>query len=1030
MKSIQSRRHLSSFGKTAVLAIFASVPWMMTTAQMLPAPESSGDGQIIDLQAVTVTGTNLVRADAERALPISLIRAEQMDLRQAFTPVEMLTSLPQLTNLPENETRLGSSGARGDHTSISIRTLNADSTLILINGRRMAPNPMTPALNHSININHLPTQGIERIEVLRDGASAIYGSDAIGGVINYVMRRDFEGTQVKLRYGYPDNGGGEYVQGAVLHGMQFAEGRGRWLTNFDYMYRDAIFLTQRNFSRTANQSPRFPEPFNNINGTFNRTSANGIWPRFRVLPATGNNYFRPVDGVPTLTNVAPTRTANPEYYLDINQYGMANPRSSRGNWYNQLEFDLGNNLTAFAETTYYRSRSQMRRQPMWLNAPVTDQMIVMSIDNPYNPYGSRFYHVDGAPTAEGALRLTGNPSEVGLLSQTVQGLAAEDVRTKADVYRLLAGIRGVIGETWKWEAAVFRNQVKGKDEAYNDVRESKLKAAAARTDATAYNPFGYTFKVQGNAVIADQPYTNPQSVIDTFSEVYFRDGKSSITSADLKANGRVITAWAGDIMLAVGAEYREEALEDIRPPFGGLNPENSGLNTDDNDFLLHPPRPDVFGDRQVKSGYAEFAIPLASPANRWPMLHSLEANLSVRHENYSDFGDITRMKYGLNWDPFAFVRLRGSINEGFKAPSLSALYTSSRWTISGAPGTVDSYRNPVLVEGPYINRTYFGGNPNLKAAKSKGKTVGIVLDVPWVKGLTLTADYWEIKQDDLIGQRSDAQVRASDTALITAYTLDQVSKGVSVDQINVGSGTADYKGDPDVIRYAPTVEDIAGFAAYNAANPNNPRAVAGRIFSTDRPFLNLSSGKVAGWDFVANYSAPATRWGRFSANSEWTHLTQAYNSRDFADRGTVITNNLGLAGSARWRGNMTLNWSHQQWSAGIGAYYIGSVATGTTTSQAVYESLGKPSYIKPIYSEGRWTYRYALDSVTTFNAMVSYKFESDANYWVRDTSVRLGVVNLFDKEPPPGGDNFGYDNGVHGHMVVGRTWTVELTRKF
>lgn len=1003
---------------------------LQTVAYSQEATSTQSNPSILDLDAYVVTGTNFEKVDAARVIPVSTISADEIDLRQAFTPMEMLTALPQVTSMPDNETRLGSSGARGDHTSISLRSLRSDSTLILINGRRLVANPMTTALQHNVNINHLPTQGIERIEILRDGASSIYGSDAIGGVVNYVLNRDFSGTEVKLRFGFPEHGGGAQSQASIAYGTQFEGGKVRWFSNLDVLYRDAIFLTERDFSASADQSHRAPAPFDTPTGPFNRSSANSLWPRFRVLPAEGNMYFRPIDGTPTLTGQAPNRTNDSDYYLDINAYGMAHPRTTRANLFNLLEVDLTDSVTLFAELAYYRSESRMRRQPMWLNAPVTDYLAIMAMDNPYNPYGSHFYHPEALTNADGSARLQGTPSELGLLSLTVRDLGAEDVRTEADVYRILAGLKGQLGQTWTWESAIFRNQVKGKDRAHNDVRESLLQQALLRTDASAFNPFGYTFRVENGAVVADQAYTNPESVVESFAAVYGRDAEASITSVDFKTSGRLLRGWAGDIQLAAGGEYREEELEDIRPPFGGLNPVESGLDPENNDFLLHPPRPDVFGDRSVWSVYSELAIPVVDPERRWTLLRSMDVSLSARHEHYSDFGGTTKLKYGVNWSPSESVMVRASVNEGFKAPSLSALYTTTRWTISGAPGTVDSYRNPVLNEGPYINRTQFGGNPELKASESEGFTYGIVIDVPGIEGLRISADYWKVEQTDIVGQRSEAEIRASDTALLNAFIAQELARGVSIDQIDLGSGTERYQGDPDIIRFAPTEEDRLGFANYNAQNPSDPKAVVGRIFQVDRPFVNLSGSEVSGWDFALRYASSEQSFGRLVLSSEWSHLEKSVATRFFADRGEVVTNHLEMDGAAKWRGTTSINWYQGPWSAGLGIYYIGSTLTGTTTSEANYESLGRPSYLRPHFSEGRTTYRFVLGSVTTFNLNFSYRFSEDASKWLRDSTLRLGVVNLTDKEPPLAANNFGYDPGVHGHLITGRMLTLELTRRF
>jgi iron complex outermembrane recepter protein len=209
-----------------------------------PASEAVGE-RTVEVERLVVTGSNIKRLDMEKIVPVTVLDRTAIEVRNALVPVDLLTSIPSVVNLPENETRLGSSGARGDNANINLRNMGATATLILVNGRRMAINPMTAGLSQAVNVNQLPTRGIERVEVLRDGASSIYGSDAVGGVINYVLKREFDGAEASFRFGYPDPGGGESVQGTLTFGTPFAEGRGRLFGTIEALYRDAIFLSDR-----------------------------------------------------------------------------------------------------------------------------------------------------------------------------------------------------------------------------------------------------------------------------------------------------------------------------------------------------------------------------------------------------------------------------------------------------------------------------------------------------------------------------------------------------------------------------------------------------------------------------------------------------------------------------------------------------------------------------------------------------------------------------------------------------------------
>ncbi len=984
------------------------------------------------IEELVVTGSNIRRTD-NGTVPVSIIGEEAMEVRAALLPVDLLTSLPSVVNLPENETRLGSSGARGDNANVNLRNMGATATLVLVNGRRMAINPMTAGLSQAVNVNQLPSQGVERIEVLRDGASSIYGSDAVGGVINYIMKREFDGVEASVQQGATEHGGGGSTQLAVTFGStDFANGRGRFIGSVEALNRDNILLTDRDFSKTSFNSSRAPAPFNTVGGTFDTRSARGYWPTFRVGTSTANNYLRLVNNVPTLTTAAPTRDANPDFYLDLNQFGFSSPEVKRASGFLAGEYDLTDNLTAFAELGYYQAESTMQRQPLALNAPTSDKLLVMPIDSPYNPYGSRFYHATGAPNADGTPRLTGAPRTVSFTQMTLAGVSPEVIQTNSDALRFATGLKGDLSETWEWEASLFYNEVNGDDQAYPDIRESLLQAATARTDASAYNPFGYTFKVQNGAVVADVPYTNPQATVNSFAATFARDARAVITSADVRASGTLFSWWGGDVMAAAGAEHRREDLEDLRPPFSGENTVASGLDVTNNDFLLHPPRPDVLGDRDVTSLYAEVMVPLVSEENEIPFVNRLELNLSARSERYSDFGNTTKPKIGLNWKPVDWLMLRGSYNEGFMAPSLAALYTSPRWTITAGAGDIDTYRNPALNEGPYVMRTYFGGNPDLMPQESEGTTFGVVIDVPFVDGLSMNADWWQIERTNLLGQRTTAQINESDNALLRTYTAQQLAAGVAINDIDLGSGTPNYKGDPDVERYALTAEDRTAFATYNTANPNNRVAAAGRIFSRNQPFLNLSTSEHSGVDLGMRYELRDLPFGGDMVfSTEWAYLAEAETTLSPANVAPTVNDLLLAGGAAEWRSTSNVFWRNGPWNVGLGIYHVGETHdSGATTTQAVWEGLGRPDYIEPFFTQGRTIYRKVIPRFITYNMNMGYEFDGAQAAWLQGTRLQLSIVNLTDKEPPLATGDFGYDPGVSQSLLTGRSWMVELTRKF
>lgn len=1034
-------------GSKILLCLLTAFATATLFAQTAPAPspgageKKDGKEEVLKLAAFSVTGTNIKRFDQEKVLPVTVFDREQIEIRNALTPVELLTALPQITNLPLNESQNGGANSRGDNANVNLRGIGAGNTLVLLNGRRLAPHPVTsndggvPAFY--TNVNQLPTQGIERIDILRDGASAIYGSDAVAGVINFISRRDLRGTELRYRSGVPERGDGRNLQATLTSGREFAGGKGRWLSTFDYLQRDAIPYSSRSYTRSADHTAQAPAALVAVSGSFDGRSAVSIYPTFRIGASTTTNYFRPVNGALAFTTVNPAtnRAANPDSFTNLNQYqDTGQSKSDRKNWFTNVEYDLTDRITAFGDFSLYHSKTTFNRQPLQINAPNADQLAPISVDNPFNPYGSRFYSPTGAPNADGTPRLTGAPQGTTLLSVLLKDLGAEMVEVNSGVYRGVAGLRGKIMNDWTWESAALYTRAYTADVSNNAARESLFQRALLRTDNTAFNPFGYTFKVTGGAVVPDQPYTNPKSVLDTFSQKWRHDGFSAITSFDARAAGPIFNYWGNTVSLATGAEFRREQYLDLRPDFVGRNPPGSGLNVDDNDYLVASYAPNSTGNRSVYSGYIETIIPVVSPRRKIPLVRSLELTGSARYENYSDFGTTTRPKAGVNWKPYDGLMVRASFNQGFSAPNLPTLYAPNRFIVDSAPGSNDAYRAQTVGGGTYVMKRFTTGNLALKPVASTGKSIGLAFEVPKIKGLSLTADYWQIEQTNVIGSYSDAQLVNSDAAKLNAYTQAQLAAGRNIAQIDVGSGTANYQGDPGIKRLAPTATDIAAFAAYNATRPASQQAaVVGFIESRNIQFQNLAKGFASGVDLSLAYQVPNLPVGRFSISSDWSYMIRSYQLRDVPGGAPAFVERLLVDGTTRWRGATSISWRKGNWNAGFSGYYTGrfaDTANPLTIGGASYALLGSPSYISKQFDSGAFLYRFVVREVVSFNASLGYRFKQEAPRLLRNSSIRLGVVNLSDKEPPLTAGAVGFSAAVHANLFQGRTWTVELTKQF
>src|SRR5258708_2469498 len=211
MKVPSSRR---AFRAGSLVVVFATG----VSLRSQEAPKSATE-PVLTLEAFVTTGSNIKRLDQERTLPVTVFDKDALAARDASTPVDVLTALPQVVSVPLNEGATAATSARGDNAAVNLRGAGSGSTLVLMNGRRLVQHPISPLIDEggvpsmSVNVNQLPSRGIDRIDVLRDGASSIYGSDAVAGVINYIMDLQFRGTEISARFAYPEEGASREYRG-------------------------------------------------------------------------------------------------------------------------------------------------------------------------------------------------------------------------------------------------------------------------------------------------------------------------------------------------------------------------------------------------------------------------------------------------------------------------------------------------------------------------------------------------------------------------------------------------------------------------------------------------------------------------------------------------------------------------------------------------------------------------------------------------------------------------------------------------
>ncbi|WP_158768831.1 TonB-dependent siderophore receptor [Paraglaciecola sp. L1A13] len=995
---LQADKYLSEKGfRLSKVGILRKVIVLSIAAGAASHANAQSESEVSDpaMEKIVVTGTSIARDDSE-ALPVTVMSQEEMDLRDAGTPVELLTSLPSVTGVPLNESTQGGAGARGDVAGIAMRGLGTEATLVLLNGRRIAAHGMAQGTTMTVNANTMPARGLQRVDVLRDGASSIYGSDAVAGVVNFVIDSKYEGTKLEVQGGFNEIGSGDNRRFTATHGGYYMSDKLHVTTTLDVYDRDPIYMTD--IGGDADKVSRVPYGFNSVNGPFFDRNASSQYPIFSV-DGLGTRYMVPTgEGSAIISDTPGARDGefSRDAYYDMNSGGYSLPETSRLNWFTQLDYELDNGVQLFGEALYYAAESNMERAPVAYSASA-NRTIVIDADNPINPYDAN----------------------VTLSNYRFVDNGNERAEVDTEAFRGVLGARGDISANWDWETAATYSRNRTRDISQNAIRES---AAIAAIDAGLYNPFGYNFDTIDGVVTPTSGYVNDPDVIDTFSQKFRQTGTDILATADARVTGELVETWAGALQVAFGVEYRYEDYLLHRPQYAGLNYEGNelGLDPDDNDFIQASPAANLSGTRGVFAGFGEAVIPLASPYNDIPGIYSLSIGASLRYENYDDFGSTTNPKFTIDYRPVEAIMIRSSYNEGFRAPNL-AMLGYERTTVASYN---DPYRADLIGGGESPRLQTTGALGELEPETSEGITLGVVVNIPWASGLSLSVDYFKIEMENVIATPNASQIRNDDAARLQTATQAALDAGTSIDNINLGSGTDSYVGNPNVVRAAVTDEDRAVFADFNASRPQSQwLAAAGQLINTLTSFANLDNQEVAGYDFNVTYKMPDFSWGTLSFVTDWTYLDEFTRTGGLTGVSEEI---LATDGNAELRGSMSLSWENDTWAAGVSGYYIGEYAdTAATFNPDETWNGSLPGYVKTVDGVNYWK----VEQNITFNAFVSKTFYVDDSF-LDGTSIRLGVKNLLDEEPPLTPDYAGYDPSVYNSVAMGRVWTLRLTKDF
>lgn len=789
-------------GNAALTAVaFVLAQPALAQDPVMPEGDVLAPTTVDDNEVIVVSGSRAIVDGRNAPTPLTVVSQEQLLLASPSSLIDGLNQLPVFSSsVRQNSTGSSGSGQGGNGGNfLNLRALLPSRTLVLLDGRRTVASSIQ--LN-ATDVTLFPQMLIKRVDVVTGGASAAYGSDAVAGVVNFIVDSTFDGLKVEAQTGISTYGDNFSYRVGAAGGLTFGDERGNVIASFERAVTDGI--------DNANARDWAATGFGKIPSTIAQSGTTQIFaPDVRLSQSTfggkiiscspasascpiANTFFNPdgsrspfINGQFVSSTVA-SGGSGADIRTNLTTSNWTNTAYLRG------QFAFSDAATVFAEGIYGDVNTE------YLGAPsITTSAVTIYSDNAFLPTDLRNV-------------LLANGITWFRLGRSNRDIAPNRIRTNTETVRGVIGIEGTILVDWNYSLTLERSRAHYQLFSQNNliVENFYNGADSVRNPAT------------GQIVCRSTLLGLPQGVgcvpINLFGEgapsaeaIAYAAGTAKAdlylnqTNAMLDFRGTPFDTWAGPVGLAFGAEYRKErALQEVDPISAkiksgdGIRGFPSSANGQPGGFALSNPQP-IEGEISIKEAYAEAAIPLAREV---PFLYSLDLNGAVRYADYSRVGGVWTWKVGGSWEPIQEVRLRGTRSRDIRAAGVAELFTASQQT--AGLSAIDSTLPGAPAVAPITRQTR--GNPDLEPEKADTITGGIVLSP--LPGLNLSADYYSIEIRDAITQSS----------------LQQVIDGCSV-------------GNTDLC-------DLV-----TRDGPGNS------ISSIVTPFLNLAEVKTSGLDFEAGY---------------------------------------------------------------------------------------------------------------------------------------------------------------------------------
>ncbi|GAB3038213.1 TonB-dependent receptor domain-containing protein [Bowmanella dokdonensis] len=980
----------SRLAKSIRLALLAGASATAFTHHSVMAQEApAADG----VEKIAVTGSRIKRSDMETAQPVLLISAEDIS-RSGLTSVGDV-----LKEIATNGASLGlqtNNGNTNGVVRVDLRNCGANRTLVLVNGRRWVS-----SINGAVDLSTIPLPAISSIEILKDGASSIYGTDAICGVVNILTRDDFQGAEVAAYVGEYDEGDGRRESYTFTVGS--TADKSSVLFSANYTKQEQVLGGDREISSV----PIFGLPAN-VSAAGGRASPTTPYGRFS---ATANG----VAGVWTLTQGATGCVANEEctasalsdfHIYDANKDGynfapvnyLLQPTETRS-LYTQGTYELTDNIRARAEAVYVNrtSEAQLAAQPLG--------GLAIAADNIYNPFDQAI--------AGGSFRPIVAP----------RSYAADNT-----TWRIGAALEGefeLANREFNWDVAYVYSDnslTQLKNGFFNASRMATALGSShidsngvARCGTSAAPVAGCTpFNLFGG------PGGVTQDMLDYVTVAPRNLEYSKMTNYSANIGTELFELPAGPVAAVVGYEYRRESGYTSPDPLtvaGQVLGDNAATPTE--------------GGYNLNEVYAEAIIPLLADMT---MVESLELSVSSRYSDYSNFGDTTNSSYKLSYRPIEELLIRASYGEGFRAPSIQELYQGQNDSRPAATDPCSSNSvpfqanadvrtrcaadgvSPTFVQNDPQFRAKVGGNPDLQPEEAETTVFGFVYSPQFVENLGFSVDWYRIELANFIGARTAGYI--ANACYVT--------------------GIQSYC---DLIQ-----RDFTGTLN------GNPGEIS-QLLSLNQNFVGGLERE--GVDINIDYRF-STEYGDFRINSDTAIMLyegdkgqpnrgELNDDGDISEGnlvGRLATNQSGGGARNRVKSNLTLAWDMEEWSASITAQYLSSMVENCANIVTASNGLGQPE-LRNLCSDPDHTWDTFSFKPGTIEVVVNEDQSAPENklgsvvYWDMqvgweapwDMQVTLGIRNLFDKEPPYAYSAFAntYDPS---YRLPGRFGYLSVTQRF